>query len=235
MASLKMAYVGAVRVAGSAAGAAGLLPWLERRSPQARLARWGRSLFAIYDIDAMCRLDLPWWTFAAIDEVDAFLGNRPNARVFEYGSGASTIWLGRRAREVVSIEHDETWFPVVQSKLTGTSHVRHRLVKPDATRDPDPRYGSVKPGWRDRSFRAYVHAIDDETGAFDVIVIDGRARTACLDHAAARLAPGGIIVFDNSNRAAYQKAIVASGLSYHTYSGLTACLPYPDATTLLKR
>lgn len=238
MAGLKSAYVGVMRNARSAATAVGVVPWLEAR-PERPLARWARSLFAIYDIDDMVRLDLPWWTFAAIAKVDAFLKARPGARVFEYGSGASTVWLGRRAGEVRSVEHDAGWAPVVRQQLAAIpavdSRVTHRLVPPDAPRYPDPAYGSTKPGWREHSFRRYVHAIDDEAGQFDVIVIDGRARAACLDHAAARLAPGGTIVFDNSRRAPYQAAIARSGLRAQEYAGLTACLPYPDATTLLER
>ena len=113
--------------------------------------------------------------------------------------------------------------------------VDHRLVPPDEPRIDDPAYASTKPGWREHSFRRYVHAIDDADGQFDVIVIDGRARPACLDHAAPRLARDGIIVFDNSRRAPYQAAIARSGLRAQEYAGLTACLPYPDATTLLQR
>lgn len=233
MASLKSAYVGVVHGLGGVARSAGLLPWLERRS--SRGARWSRSLFAIYDIDDMIAIDLPWWTFDAIDQVDAFLRARPAARVFEYGSGASTIWLGRRAAEVISIEHDAGWYPIVQRRLETMPHVDHRLVPPDASRDADPRYGSQKPGWKDKSFKAYVHAIDAAPGEFDLIIVDGRARPACLERAIARLRPDGMIVFDNSKRAPYRQAIAASGLKSRSLDGLTACLPYPDCTTLLTR
>jgi hypothetical protein len=44
-----------------------------------------------------------------------------------------------------------------------------------------------------------------------------------------------MIVFDNSNRARYAAAIAASALEPTRYRGLSACLPYPDETTLLKR
>jgi len=42
-----------------------------------------------------------------------------------------------------------------------------------------------------------------------------------------------MILFDNSQRARYRTAIAASGLKAQMYRGLTACLPYPDETTLL--
>lgn len=232
MSGLKSAYVSGVRVLDRAAKAVGVTRALEAR-PDSRLALWGRSLFAIYDIDRMVGLDLPWWTFKAIDKVDRFLKDRPNARVFEYGSGASTVWLGKRAAEVITVEHDAGWSPVVAAQVASMPNVRLRLIPPDDPGSFNAAYGSTKPGWRDKSFQTYVKAIDDEVGQFDVIVIDGRARVACLDHAAARLAPGGIIVFDNSNRAPYVAAIKRSGMSSTELAGLTACLPYPDATTLL--
>jgi hypothetical protein len=46
----------------------GALKLLER--PKSRRARWFRSLFAIYDLDDLIHLELPWWTFDAIEAVD---------------------------------------------------------------------------------------------------------------------------------------------------------------------
>lgn len=198
------------------------------------MSLWLRSLFAIYDIDDLSRLDLPWWTFDAIEKVDTFLRQRPNARVFEYGSGASTIWLARRAGEVISVEHDSAWFPEVERRLSDFPHARLRFVPPDATPSADTRYASDKPAWRGRTFHDYVHAIDAEQGEFDLIVVDGRARAACLEQARARLASGGLIVFDNSHRAPYRHAIAASGMEWERTRGLAACLPYPDETTLMR-
>lgn len=65
-----------------------------------------RSLFTIYDVDDLIWLDLPWRTFHSIGFIERFLAKKTNASGFEFGSGASTIWLGRRAEMVVSVEHD---------------------------------------------------------------------------------------------------------------------------------
>ena len=234
MGIMKRAYVSSMHALGDAAERLGIAGALERASPRSRTARWIRSLFAIYRIDQMTKLDLPWWTLDAIDRVHRFLRERPAARVFEYGSGASTIWLAKRAGTVTSVEHDADWYPVVQEKLSGFPNAHLLHVPADAVRHSDPSYLSIKPGWKGRSFHDYLHAIDDFPGNFDLIVIDGRARTACLGHVAARLAPGGIILFDNSHRPAYRRAIAAAGMQATRTSGLTACLPYPDETTLLE-
>ena len=67
-----------------------------------------------------------------------------------------------------------------------------------------------------------------------MIVIDGRAREACLSAALSALAPGGIIVYDNAGRARYRPGISASGLAVRDLRGLTPALPYPEHTALLQ-
>ena len=230
---LKRAYVSGVRALRPVVAKLGLLASLERRAPDSRLALWLRSLFAIYDIEDMAALDLPWWTLAAVKETDEFLKRNGSARVFEYGSGASTIWLARRAESVISIEHDLSWHEVVSDRLVPFSNAKVRLIEAD--REPVAGYGSEKRGWEGRSFQRYASAIDKETGQFDLIVIYGRARAVCLAHAVKRLAPGGMILFDNSARERYRVAIKASGLLARRFRGAAACLPYPDETTLLIR
>ena len=49
-------------------------------------------------------------------------------------------------------------------------------------------------------------------GEFDLVVVDGRARVACLQHAAKRLAPGGIVLFDDTQRPRYRAGLEGSGL-----------------------
>lgn len=200
-----------------------------------RYRHWLQSLLAIYDIDALIRLDVPWWTYDAIGKVEAFLQARPNVRVFEWGSGASTVWLAKRAGSVVSIDHDAPWVEFSAPRLAEQGNAQVELVPADARPDPDPQFLSGKPGYAGQTFRAYVDAIERHEGLFDLIVIDGRARATCLEKAVGRLAQGGLIVFDNSHRSRYRKAIAASGLHAEVTRGLVPSLPLPDQTTLLTR
>jgi hypothetical protein len=229
---MKFFYVGLMRLMRGILRVFGILGWLERRSDQ-RWALWLRSLFAIHDIEDMIALDLPWWSMQAMDEVDAFLRAHPGARVFEYGSGASTVWLAKRAGSVVSVEHDEHWAGEVRDRLAGHANVELRVVPPDDSY-VDERYASAKRGWQSRTFRNYAHAIEDEEGKFDLIVVDGRARSACLEVARSAVMKEGMILFDNSDRRRYREAIVKSWMEVRRHAGLTACLPYPDPTTLLR-
>ena len=198
-----------------------------------KFATWLRSLLAIYDIDEMNRQDLAWWQLDALAEVDRFLKLRENARIFEYGSGASTLWLARRAASVTSVEHDSGWFDLVAERLKAypNATLRHVVGKRN---QGDPNYVSGKPGAEGLNFEDYVHAIDNEA-PFDLIVIDGRCREMCIAAAKSKLKPGGLIVFDNSRRGRYQQALMAPGFAIKRYRGMTACLPYPDETTILTK
>ncbi|MEM9901776.1 MAG: class I SAM-dependent methyltransferase [Pseudomonadota bacterium] len=237
--ALKSGYVSVARGAGRLGRELGLLGRLERMSHRSRMAHWMRSLPEIHNLEGMVALDVPWWTYTAIARVEQHLAETPGARIFEYGSGASTIWLARRARAVTSVEHHKGWYDKMADVLAhqkGLAPIDLRLVAPDAPAHPDPLYRSAKAGTDMASFAGYAQSIEHtpECG-YDLIVIDGRARAACLAHAAARLAPSGMIVFDNSGRARYRAAIRESGLAATPYRGLTPSLPYPDETTLLTR
>lgn len=226
----KPAYVAVMRAARMVLRPLGLLRWLEGRG--GLWSRWMRSLFAIHDIDDMVHLDLPWWTIRAIDEADAFLAQRPGARVFEFGSGASTLWLAKRAAEVISVDHDPGWHELVKTRLSDSKHVT-LLMRPADRDATDPMYHSEKAGYRGQGFQAYATEIERQDGQFDLIVIDGRARPACLRHALGKRAPGGLILFDNSGRARYRAAIEGAGLDVRRLGGLTVALPVADETTLL--
>ena len=231
MGALKAGYVSAMRALRGAADGAGVLTWLEARR-DARRFLYLRSLFSIHDAEDMMRLDVPWWTFAATDWVAGFLRSRPAAVTFEYGAGASTVWLARRCARVHSVEHDQRWAETVSRLVSPHANVTLAVVPPEPGPAP-PCYRSQKEGWRHVSFERYVRAIDAVPGQFDLIVVDGRCRASCLEAAVPRLAPGGVVVFDNTFRRRYRGAIAASGLRARAFTGLVPGLPYPDQTTVL--
>ena len=94
--------------------------FLQRLDPGARESDgglWLRSLFSVLDFEDFQTLDTPWWTLASGRKVRDFLASTPNARVLEWGSGASTVWLGKRSSEVFSIESDAAWANLVQDSV----------------------------------------------------------------------------------------------------------------------
>jgi hypothetical protein len=99
----KQAYVVAVRSFRGLLGRVGRQPIVDRWASRSRTRRWIRSWLAIYDLDDLRSLDLPLWTVRAPDGIGRFLENRSAAHIFEWGSGASTFWLARRAMSVNTV------------------------------------------------------------------------------------------------------------------------------------
>jgi hypothetical protein len=225
---LKSAYVGAMRTLAAPLRASGVLPSFER-APRRSLRFWLASQFAIHDPAALVRIDAPWWTLSAIDAVERWIAARKgDVRAFEYGSGASTVWLARRCREVVTVEHDAGFAQYV-APLLARDNIRLRVIEPERG-VASPKTPSGRTGFEDCDFTAYVDAIADG-GPWDLVVIDGRARVACLERAREFLAPGALVVFDNSSRRRYRDALEPT--PEVRYRGWAAALPYPSQTSLI--
>lgn len=175
--------------------------------------RWGASLLAIHDVERMIALGLPWWNVSATREVEKHLSSRRSPRVFEYGAGASTAWLARRAGTVVSVEHHPDWHERISPMVRG--------------------FANASLWQRDLAGESYVGAIDEAGGKFDLIVIDGRRRIDCLERAIPHLAAGGIILFDDSGRRRYRSGIKGCGLKERRFFGRSYCVPYPDFSSIL--
>src|ERR1051325_11413300 len=134
---------------------------------------WMGSVRDAMPLDASGR-PIPWYTYGAIDFLDGRV--KSNMRIFEYGSGNSTLWWSGRTRCVVSCEHDRAWHASMKARLP--ANVDYLLVE----LGDDGRYAK---------------AITAHTEPFDIIVIDGRDRVNCAKASLASLKPDGVIVWDN--------------------------------------
>ncbi len=129
--------------------------------------------------------DRPFYTPRAIKFVKKKLS--PETRVFEFGSGISSTWFAQRVGEYIAVEHDKAWHEqvVAQVKARHFDHARV-LFQPD--------------------FEHYVTAIDPfPDGHFHIISVDGRERVKCLARATPKLAPNGILIFDDAHRSKYRE------------------------------
>ena len=136
-------------------------------------------------------LEIPWFSYAAIDFLKGFL--RPDMNVFEYGSGGSTLFFARRAKRVISVEDNPQWFDWVSRRLRekGLENATLKLCE----------FNFKNPVGFENS--AYLHGMPDEK--FDVIIVDGseewtQVRPLCFELAEGRVKEGGIIVVDDSWR-----------------------------------
>jgi predicted O-methyltransferase YrrM len=175
------------------------------------LKAWSRSLRKSASSVAD---ESPWMTFGAIARLERHLrASRESARVFEWGSGGSTIFFARRAAEVVAVENDGPWAEKVRAALAERKLTHATVVfyagEPEPGGDPaDPEhFASASAHHKGETFRAYARHIENfPDGHFDVVVVDGRARPACLRLAIPKVKSGGLLVLDNSEREWYGRA-----------------------------
>lgn len=126
---------------------------------------------------------LPWLAYAATAWLEAAL--KPDWRVLEYGLGSSSLWWAARVQDLTVVEHDPAWVERLGPQLP--SHVR--LLHIDQT---EPRY---------RDF------CRQSGQRWDLISVDGKRRNSVIKRAAKALEPGGLLVFDDSQKVRYAKPL----------------------------
>ena len=125
----------------------------------------------------------PWWNYHAVAFVEARLPH--GARVFEYGGGASTLWLGDQGATVTTVEDSADWLAALAQRLPADADVRFVET---------PANASAAQPW-DPYSRAIEVEPDD---SFDLVIVDGRARRDCVLAAAPKVRPGGMLLLDDS-------------------------------------
>ena len=196
-------------VASQAAGLA-----LLRAHGDLKARGWFRSFVTRRPVNANGE-PLPWFTYGAI----SFLERRmdPSWRVFEYGSGHSTLWWAAHTRQVVAAEHHAGWVDEMRAKAPANATIVHRPLSEGLS---------------------YPDAPNLEGGGFDIIVIDGRERVWCAERCLDALRPGGVIVWDNSERERYApglQALADAGFRSVDFDGMGPINTYGWRTTVLYR
>lgn len=136
------------------------------------LGQW-RSIIGEISVDKEGN-PIPWYTYPAIEYLRRF--NFSDKTIFEWGSGYSSLFWAKRAKEIVSIDDSQKWADIVfKNKL-----VNQKIILLEEKKD-------------------YVESILDQNKKFDVIVIDGKYRYECAKLAINCLSKGGIIILDNSD------------------------------------
>lgn len=158
---------------------------------------------------------IPWITYASL----AFLASRvrPDMTVFEYGSGASTLWWSERVRHVVSCEHDPAWFERMRPLYRSNVLAVHVPLE----------YGG-----------AYCREALRHRQAFDIVVIDGRDRVNCASHCVGALSSLGVVLWDNTDREEYHEGLTlleGQGFRRLEFWGMGPIVPYAWCTSIFYR
>jgi hypothetical protein len=141
----------------------------------------------------------PWWPY----NVERYLRDqiRPGSRVFEYGGGGSTLWLLDRGAHVTTVEHDPDWHRALAAAAAAPN--AEVLLRAPLTS------GSLRSVEAEGYFDDYVKTIRDYDERFDLVIVDGRARVACVLESIERVVPGGMLLLDDSQRRRYRPALDA--------------------------
>lgn len=145
---------------------------------------------------------------------------KPEMSVFEYGSGSSTLFFGRRVDEVTSVEcypeKYEQYKDILKKKInnynSGCRTFSYTLIKPEENEKPFPysheSYGSIDEEFADFHFKRFVNSIKEyRNHYFDIVLINARSRSSCIRTAVPKVKKGGLIILNDSERYEYQDAI----------------------------
>jgi precorrin-6B methylase 2 len=157
---------------------------------------------------------IPWWTYSSIQFIDQFL--QENASVLEIGGGNSSIFWINRGNTVLTLETNTEWMQKILSHSKNQPN-RHELMHiKDETQD------SIRSCILDRKF--------------DVVVNDGIGdRTSIAELLLESLRPGGIMVWDNSERLEYADTISKikdRGWKELSFHGLGPINAYASSTSI---
>ena len=151
-------------------------------------------------------MDIPDMTEPAIDWLNNNIKDHWN--IFEWGSGASTLWFANRCNKIWSVEYFKEFYLRLLTYFEDkeVENVNLEYVAPDGAKDPEyiAKFSSAK-GYSFKAFALSINKYPDEM--FDMIVVDGRARNKCLHLAIPKLRSGGIIVYDDTDRLEYKREI----------------------------
>ncbi len=188
------------------------------------LPKWFQSRRQNYLLDHA----IPWLVFDAAEFLRANLSK--DSRVFEYGSGSSTLFWATFDTHCTSIEHDGDWVAVLRTRFKPDFDIDLRLIPAD---DPplaldtdiaDPNgYRSDWIGHENKTYRNYAAQIDSfPDGYFDVVLVDGQARPSCIAHSYRKVKSGGMLILDNAEVPHYlaQTQPLLESFELHSFTGI---------------
>lgn len=149
---------------------------------------------------------IPGFNQDVIEKLERLINKK--SRVFEFGTGGSTIWLAKRVGELVSVEYDPDWFRTLYDGILADFGSIPKHVKVTLKSQTQHNLWVISETTRQRIGLDFIESITSyPDDYFDLVLIDGRARMPCMLNARRKVRAGGTILLDDSQRAHYQYGI----------------------------
>jgi hypothetical protein len=190
----------------------------------------------------------PWMNFNVVSFLERELDE--TMTVFEYGSGSSTIFLSKKVKNIISVEHDLDWYLNIKNLLGSykINNVDYKHLPPQSIKgklnnldfkNPESYY-SEDENYKTSIFENYSKAICDyPDNYFDLVIVDGRARSSCILHSIGKVKVGGYLLVDNTEREYYLEPFKQRGTfknwTLKEFTGHVPGLAFYSSTTLLKK
>lgn len=159
---------------------------------------------------------IPWMNYSFIDFLEPRLDKE--MKVFEYGSGYSTLYLSGRVGSVTSIEYDKGWYEKMEQDLDDKNNCKIAYY-------PVPE-----------SYNVAIKDFGEEL--YDIIIVDGRDREECVKHIIPYLSSGGVVLLDDSWKEKFNKVFAffkEEGFRELSFTGLKAGGMIVEKTTVFYR
>lgn len=158
---------------------------------------------------------IPWFTYPAVEFLTERLNN--TMKVFEFGSGNSTLFFADRVSQIISVEHSKDWY----SKISKQSPQNSKIIYTKAVDSLE-----------------YLNALKKIKQKFDIIIVDGIYRNDCLYESINYLTESGVIILDDSERLEYSEginSILENQFKRIDFLGISPGYLYRKATTIFYR
>jgi hypothetical protein len=154
----------------------------------------------------------PWLQKQVIDFINNKILCKNNVKVFEFGSGYSTIYYAQKADLVISIEHNQEWFNKISEKVNRYSNIKLFNITNDGfvkKYNKQDVFNCISKNDNSdaKLFSTYCNKIKEFDFNFDFIIVDGRARQSCAAIAVDKLNKNGFLLLDDTERVRYQGVI----------------------------
>lgn len=185
---------------------------------------WKNSFFSGLAVDNNNKY-LPWMVYEATEYLLKKIDH--NSRIFEFGSGASTIFLlNQWPKTLVSVETNPLWKIFISSLIAKEFDITNKTLESDLSANLisnfDYKLFTINHN-DDESKIQYSQIPNNNNNKFDIIIIDSCCRYQCFNMAVKSLAEDGMIILDDSQRRGYKKIFSLAesyGFDFRVFKGI---------------